>query len=120
MSQHFQDFKVIDVGHKTRHPVQSHQTSSRKTHEQSVHSRLEHTEMGDESFEQSHKKIEQKNAQFRTKLIQARNKLKMTQPQFANMLNVNKNIIQEIESGKRKPDPSFIQRITNKLAQVTE
>lgn len=112
----FQDFHTVNIGSKTGRPSSAvSRTRDSITHDQAVTCRLQNADMGDESFDVEHNKTEMKHARFRTKFTNARNTLKMNQQQFANHLNVSKSVVQEIESGKRKPDPSLVQRINNKL-----
>ena len=117
---HFQDFHTVDIGSKTgaRPQTAVSRTRDSRTHDQAVTCRLQNSDMGDESFDEQHRKTEIKNTRFRTRFTNARNTLKMNQQQFATHLNISKSVVQEIESGKRKPDPSLVQRINNKLYQV--
>lgn len=121
MSNHFQDFRTIDIGNKqTIKQGLSNKVVSRKTHEQSVYARLDGCDMGDENFDTTHHKLEKQNAQFRNRFTQARVKLCMNQQQFANQLNINKSIVQEIESGKRTVEPGLMQRINNRLSKLLD
>lgn len=112
-----QDFHTVNIGSKTgaRPQTAVSRTIDSRTHDQAVTCRLQNSDMGDESFDVEHRKTEIKNAQFRTKFTNARSAMKMNQQQFATHLNINKSVVQEIESGKRKPDPSLVQRINKKL-----
>lgn len=122
MAGHFQDFQTIDIGNKQAKTTVSsnYKTVSQKTHEQTVQARLAGCDMGDEPFEKTHQKIEKQNAQFRIRFTQARGKLCMNQQQFANQLNINKSVVQEIESGKRTVDPGLMQRINNRLSKLLD
>ena len=115
MSTHFQDFHTVDIGHNKTKVNAYKKNSQQLSHEQSVLRRLENSDMGSEDFDHNHQKTANNNARFRTKMINARTALKMNQQQFANHLNVQKSVVQEIESGKRTPDPSLMQRINNRI-----
>lgn len=114
---HFQDFNTVIIGSKAGGypPNQQQRHQGRRTHEQSVLRRLENSDMGSDDFDDEHRKTVHKNARFRKKMMDTRTALKMNQQQFANHLNINKSVVQEIESGKRIPDPSLIQRINNRI-----
>jgi DNA-binding transcriptional regulator YiaG len=117
MSNHtnFQDFHTVNIGSKTRPKTAVSRSRDSRTHEQTVTCRLQNSDMGDESFDLQHLKTETKNAQFRTKFTNARNALKLNQQSFATYLNIRKSVVQDIESGKRKPDPALMQQINMKI-----
>lgn len=117
----FQDFHTVVIGRSHNKAVAARgfqtnqQNQGRRTHEHSVLCRLENTDIGSENFDNEHRKTVNNNARFRTKMINTRTALKMNQQQFANHLNINKTVVQEIESGKRIPDPSLIQKINKRI-----
>lgn len=119
---HFQDFHVVDIGNKSslKTAVAIKARQHEKTHEQAVLSRLNQSNMGDDDFDATHNKLEKQQAQFRERLLSARKQLSMNQQQFANQLNVNKTIVQEIESGKRKAEPGLMQRIQHNLNKILD
>lgn len=117
---HFQDFHVVDIGNKSSTKIAAAVKARQheRTHEQAVLSRLNSTNMGDDEFDSTHAKLEKQQSQFRERLLSARRRLCMNQQQFAHRLNLNKTIIQEIESGKRKAEPGLIQRVQNTLNNI--
>lgn len=119
---HFQDFRVVDIGNKSslKTAAAIHARQHERTHEQAVLSRLNQSNMGDDDFDATHNKLEKQQAQFRERLLSARKQLSMNQQQFANRLNINKTIIQEIESGKRKAEPGLIQKVHHSLQKILD
>ena len=81
---------------------------------------LNHANMGDDDFETTHSKLEKQQTQFRERLVLARNKLGVNQQEFANRLNINKTIVQEIESGRRKAEPGLIQKMQHRLNKILD
>lgn len=119
---HFQDFRVVDIGNHSniKTAVTSKARQHERTHEQAVFSRLNHANMGDDDFETTHSKLEKQQTQFRERLVLARNKLGVNQQEFANRLNINKTIVQEIESGRRKAEPGLIQKMQHRLNNILD
>jgi ribosome-binding protein aMBF1 (putative translation factor) len=111
-----QDFRVLDIGNR----VHKKPSTPQHSHERTIQSKLNHTNMGDEDFDNTHATLEKKFTQFRQKCIRARQHLNCNQQEFANRLQVNKSIIQEIESGKRKVEPYLIQRLNPRLSQMLD
>lgn len=86
------------------------------SHEIAVARKLDHSEMGDgDVFERNHRRLEAQQQQFRSKFMESRINKKMTQQQFATLLNIKKEDVQRIETGRIKTEPALIQKLKHRI-----
>lgn len=113
-----QDFDTVIIGKKNLHKQPPSDTAircSQRTQASSIATKLDHDDMGSDTFDKHYKNMEDKHKSFRQKFINARIQRNMNQKEFATMLNIKKEDVQRIESGRVKTEASLMQRLLNKL-----
>lgn len=111
-----QDFDTIVIGkHKNMTSSGKTAVTSKRTQDSAVQFKLDTTDMGGDSFEKAHKQTTDMHKKFRDKMIASRANRHMSQQEFANFLNIKKDVVQKVESGTFKLDPAIIQKIQRRL-----
>ena len=113
--QHHQDFNNIVIGRRVVNHADNKRTTGGVSRETAVHYKLDKVDMGSDSFEKTHKQTSDVNKRFRDKMVASRARRGMTQQEFANFLNVKRDVVQRAETGSLKMDPETMQRIQKRL-----